>query len=198
MTAVPLDLASPSPSSKKIPTRAFVPDHQVGLSRGVSVTPPHPTQAAATAETPRGRALALDGAIMSLPVSSLPVVLLSTENHVLAKELERQCALQGVHLSRPPIKDLFAAASRPGVGAVIVDGQQTTDARMTILRLRLDSRTAPIVVLSEAGDSLMRRFCDEQQVAHLELKPVSPGLILRVVGLCALHVRPARPKAIAL
>jgi hypothetical protein len=135
---------------------------------------------------------------MSLPISSLPIVLLSTENHVLAKELERQCALEGVQLSRPPIKELFAAASRPGVGAVIVDGQQTTDARMTILRLRLDSRTAPIVVLSEAGDSLMRRFCDEQQVAHLEMKPVSPGLIQRVVRLCAARVSSAHPKSIAL
>ncbi len=129
---------------------------------------------------------------------SMPTVLLSTENSVLVTELERQCAQQGVHLSHPPTKELYAAASRPNVGAVIVDGQQTTDARMTILRLRLDANTAPIVVLSEAGDSLMRRFCDEQRVAHLELKPVSPGLIHRIVGICSAHFPSVRTKAIRL
>jgi hypothetical protein len=117
-------------------------------------------------------------------------VLLSTEDSYLARELARQAVKAEVPLTLASHETLDDAS----VGAVIWDmDQRAVSAAMSARLERFSDR--PLIVVASAGCRDIHAFCTQHGAAHLELRPVSPTLMVRVRGLLREAGRVASPDA---
>jgi hypothetical protein len=108
-----------------------------------------------------------------------PTVLLSTEDPYLARELARQAASADIHLTTLASRGALESTS---IGAVILDmDQHAIHAELTARLGPFVDR--PLIVVASAGCRDIHEFCKQHGAAHLELRPVSPMLMVRVRGL---------------